>query len=196
MKGIVSGCFAGKADNKIFEVFILSEIKAHLQEIISKEKMDESMRQQHQNLIWAYQSEIIDCEEKQERLKRRHRQNYEKYHEGFEAGQQEAYQDGFLDGYDSGLYTGHATGKTEGYEQGKKEGYDLGYAEGKDYGYFAGEQSTVKDDFGKLALSVVSAPFTAISNMLNFEIFGINLAGLVFFMFTAILIVFVLRRLL
>lgn len=121
---------------------------------------------------------------------------YEKYHEGFEAGQQEAYQDGFLDGYDSGLYTGHATGKTEGYEQGKKEGYDLGYAEGKDYGYFAGEQSTVKDDFGKLALSVVSAPFTAISNMLNFEIFGINLAGLVFFMFTAILIVFVLRRLL
>lgn len=121
---------------------------------------------------------------------------YEKYHEGFEAGQKESYQEGVSDGYNEGFSSGHATGKTEGYNQGKEEGYNRGYAEGKAYGYAAGEQSTVKDDFGKLALSVVSAPFTAISNMLNFEIFGINLAGLVFFMLTAILIVFVLRRLL
>ena len=44
--------------------------------------MDASLRQQHQNLIRAYQSEITDCEEKQEQLKRQHRQNYEKYHVG------------------------------------------------------------------------------------------------------------------
>ena len=44
--------------------------------------MDSSLRQKHQNLIRAYQSEISDCEEKQEQLKRQHRQNYEKYHEG------------------------------------------------------------------------------------------------------------------
>ena len=77
-----TGCFAGKADNKILEVFILSEIKAHLQEMISQEQMEASMRQQHQNLIRAYQSEITYCEEKQEKLKRQHRQNYEKFHEG------------------------------------------------------------------------------------------------------------------
>ena len=44
--------------------------------------MDSSLRQKHQNLIRAYQSEISDCEEKQEQLKRQHRQNYEKYYEG------------------------------------------------------------------------------------------------------------------
>ena len=50
--------------------------------MISQEQMDASMRQQHQNLIRSYQREISDCEEKQEQLKRQHRQNYEKYHEG------------------------------------------------------------------------------------------------------------------
>ncbi len=67
---------------KILEGFILNEIKAHLQEIISQEQMDVSMRQLHQNLVRAYQSEITDCEEKQEQLKRQHLQNYEKYREG------------------------------------------------------------------------------------------------------------------
>ena len=50
--------------------------------MISQEQMDSSLRQKHQNLIRAYQSEISDCEEKQEQLKRQHRQNYEKYYEG------------------------------------------------------------------------------------------------------------------
>lgn len=77
-----TGCFAGKADNKILEGLILSEIRAYLQQMISQEQMDVSMRQQHQNLIQAYQREITDCEEKHEKLKRQHRQNYEKYHEG------------------------------------------------------------------------------------------------------------------
>lgn len=77
-----TGCFAGKADNKIMEGFILNEIKAHLQEMISQEQMDASLRQKHQNLIRTYQSEITDCKEKQEQIKRQHRQNYEKFHEG------------------------------------------------------------------------------------------------------------------
>ena len=64
------------------EVFILSEIKAHLQEMISQEQMDASLRQKYQNLIRTYQGEITDCKEKQAQLKRQHLQNYEEFHEG------------------------------------------------------------------------------------------------------------------
>lgn len=77
-----TGCFAGKADNKILEGLILNQIKAHLQEIISQEQMDAVMRQKHQKLIRTYQCEITNCEEKQEKLKKQHLQNYEKYREG------------------------------------------------------------------------------------------------------------------
>ena len=48
-----SGCFAGKADNKMLEYIVLTEIKAYLRQNIS-----------------------------QEQIKIQNRQNYEKYHEG------------------------------------------------------------------------------------------------------------------
>lgn len=77
-----TGCFAGKADNRILEIYMLNEIKAYLRERVSREQMEAAMRQKHQKLIRTYQCEITDCEEKQEQLKKQQLRNYERYHEG------------------------------------------------------------------------------------------------------------------
>ena len=77
-----TGCFAGKADNKMLEHIVLAEIKAYLRQNISQEQMQQSMRKQHEDSIEAYKTESADCEKCQEQIKIQNRQNYEKYHEG------------------------------------------------------------------------------------------------------------------
>ena len=77
-----TGCFAGKADNKMLEYIVLAEIKAYLRQNISQEQMQQSMRKQHEDSIEAYKTESADCEKRQEQIKIQNRQNYEKYHEG------------------------------------------------------------------------------------------------------------------
>ena len=77
-----TGCFAGKADNKMLEHIVLAEIKAYLRQNISQEQMQQSMRKQQEDSIEAYKTESADCEKCQEQIKIQNRQNYEKYHEG------------------------------------------------------------------------------------------------------------------
>ena len=77
-----TGCFAGKADNKMLEHIVLAEIKAYLRQNISQEQMQQSMRKQHEDSIEAYKTENAECEKRQEQIKIQNRQNYEKYHEG------------------------------------------------------------------------------------------------------------------
>lgn len=77
-----TGCFSGKADDKMLEHIVLSEIKTYLQQNISREQMQQSMKKQHEECINAYRTESVDCEKRQERIKEQNRQNYEKYHEG------------------------------------------------------------------------------------------------------------------
>lgn len=77
-----TGCFAGKADNKMLEHIVLAEIKAYLRQNISQEQMQQSMRKQHEDNIEAYKAENADCEKRQEQIKAQNQQNYEKYHEG------------------------------------------------------------------------------------------------------------------
>lgn len=77
-----TGCFAGKVDNRILEQLVWKELKKHLQGIISREQMEQSMREQHRELIKKYENEIRDCEKQLEESKIQHSRNYEKYHEG------------------------------------------------------------------------------------------------------------------
>ena len=74
-----TGCFAGKADNKMLEHIVLAEIKAYLRQNISQEQMKQSMRKQHTDSIEAYELESTDCEKRHEQIKLQNRQNY---HEG------------------------------------------------------------------------------------------------------------------
>ena len=77
-----TGCFAGKADDKMLEHIVLNEIKAYLRQNITRDQMQQSMREQHEDNIKAYKVESVDCEKRQEQIKIQNRQNYEKYHEG------------------------------------------------------------------------------------------------------------------
>lgn len=77
-----TGCFAGKVDNRILEQLVWKELKQHLQEIVSQEQMEQSMKDQHRELIKKYENEVKDCEKQLEKSKVQHSGNYEKYHEG------------------------------------------------------------------------------------------------------------------
>ena len=77
-----TGCFAGKADDKMLGHMVLAEIKAYLRQNISQEQMQQSMRKQHEDNITAYKAESVDCGRRQEQIKAQNQQNYEKYHEG------------------------------------------------------------------------------------------------------------------
>ena len=77
-----TGCFAGKADNKMLEHIVLAEIKAYLRQNISQKQMQQSMRKQHEDNIEAYKAESADCGRRQEQIKAQNQQNYEKHHEG------------------------------------------------------------------------------------------------------------------
>lgn len=91
---------------------------------------------------------------------------------------EQAYEDGHTAGYKQGSAEGYTNGKAEGYTNGKAEGYNLGYA--------AGEQSEVTKSFGELVSDIALAPYTAVSRMFDFEIFGINVAGAICEVFTAL----------
>ncbi|MDO5541176.1 MAG: recombinase family protein [Eubacteriales bacterium] len=77
-----TGCFAGKADDKMLEQIVLAEIKAYLRRNISQEQMQQSMREQHEDNIQEYKLESQECENRQEEIRIQNRRNYEKYHEG------------------------------------------------------------------------------------------------------------------
>lgn len=92
-----------------------------------------------------------------------------------------AYQDGFAAGSDSG----YSTGYTVGYDNGDSNGYDRGYSEGVQ----AGSEGMM--DFKNLIFSIFDAPFYVLSTALDFEIFGINVAGTILGLLTLAIIVFI-----
>ena len=75
-----TGCFAGKADNKMLEHIVLAEIKAYLRQNISQEQMQQSMRKQHEDNITAYKAESVDCGRRQEQIKAQNQQNLSLIH--------------------------------------------------------------------------------------------------------------------
>lgn len=111
------------------------------------------------------------------------------------------YNDAYNDGFYSGRNTGHNEGYDEGYRNGDSAGYNRGETDGYNNGYSEGKEvgkAEAISDIGNtkgLLLTAVSAPFNAIKEALNFELFGINLAALFFFLFTAVLIAFVIKKL-
>lgn len=77
-----TGCFAGKADDRMLEQIVLREIKEHLRQEISREEMWERTKRQSEEKIEGYQAEKKKCEKRREEIKEENRRNYEKYREG------------------------------------------------------------------------------------------------------------------
>lgn len=103
------------------------------------------------------------------------------YWAGVQVGMQQSNQSAWNDGYDSGKQDGLAEGRGQGYEEGKRDGI--------------GESQSELSAYSNAVMDTVSAPFLAISNFLNFEVLGINLAGLFAFIVTALIIAFIIKKL-
>lgn len=118
--------------------------------------------------------------------------SYTIYEQGYADGEMsratESYWRGFRDGSrstDNSIYK-------DGFDEGKRVGLSQGRAEGEEIGR---EETT--NNFvlvRNTVLDVVSAPFRAIANALNFNLLGINLAGLFAFIITAFVIGFIIKR--
>ena len=118
--------------------------------------------------------------------------------------------------YDNGHDVGYSEGFTNGtrevldsdeYKNGLQAKYDEGYAKGtEDYDRYGAQRyndglrdgrSRAQNDIntGKdLFFGILDAPFTLIRNIFNFEILGINISAVIFFILSVLLIGFVIRK--
>ena len=112
-------------------------------------------------------------------------------------GYEEGYYSGHSDGYDDGLQKGrenwyqprydqgYADAKDTYYFLGIEDGYDQGYNEGEKYGWDSGfgagqnDMAETTSAFKNMVFAIFDAPVSLIDGMLNFDIFGINMARLV-----------------
>lgn len=94
----------------------------------------------------------------------------------------------------------YSVNNNQAYNQGKTDGmaigYKQGYQNGKEDGYAEGYKQGTNDDFTNSALvnlfdSILKAPFTLLSEGLNFELFGINFGSLTFSIVTIALVALV-----
>ena len=77
-----TGCFCGKADNRIIEQLVLEKIRAYLQKNINLGQLQQSVKKQHQDSLKEYQEERRNCEKRQEQMKQQNLKNYESYRNG------------------------------------------------------------------------------------------------------------------
>ena len=108
---------------------------------------------------------------------------------GYSAGSKESYEAGKADGFD----LGKEEGETIGYEAGKSDGFELGKKEGFAEGLYKG----LSDDpygFGDFIYTALDMPGRLLSNLLNFDFMGVNLAGLVAVIFSLFLAHWVIKK--
>lgn len=110
-----------------------------------------------------------------------------------------------LDAYYLGYNKGYADGKIGNYDYdiesnpdymlGYTNGYEYGYLKGYKQGFNEGQKLTESNlnDLTNLFATILDFPFKFISNLLNFELFGINIFNIVKFFFTLLLIGFVIK---
>ena len=109
----------------------------------------------------------------------------EGYGNGYDQGNIDGIQHGIQEGIQQGLTEGYNEGYDHGYSDGNADGYSLGYDEGELYGWQNGfgagqnDMAETSHTFKEMVFAIFDAPSRLIDSMLNFDIFGINLAGLV-----------------
>lgn len=86
---------------------------------------------------------------------------------------------------------GYEKGRIDGFTEGDQYGYDRGYEEGKFDG--ATEGTTGWMNFKNLIFTIFDAPFYILTTALDFELFGINIAGTLIGIISLALIVFILK---
>lgn len=90
--------------------------------------------------------------------------------------------------YNNNYNNGYTQGRSDGIIVGVEEGKTIGYSQG----FIAGQEA--EDIVGNAVLSVASTPLMILSGMLNFDIFGFNVLGLVLGLFTFVLVIWILKK--
>lgn len=92
------------------------------------------------------------------------------------------YNAGYNDGYNSGILEGTASGKQSGYIQGYNAGYNVG--------------SSGNNPLYGMVVAVVDAPINIFKDIFNFDILGINIAGVVFGIISLLIIIWLIKKML
>ena len=101
--------------------------------------------------------------------------------------------------YDKGFAEGYNGGLSDGYKYGETAGMEAGYAAGEKHGFAAGQTDAINStsSLKDLIFSIFSAPADLINGILDFNLFGINLASLVKTLITlavtALIVVFLIK---
>lgn len=106
---------------------------------------------------------------------------------GYTLGYSDGLRDGKIDGYNS---VDQNAIRQQGFDKGFQEGYD----EGKEYGISISDPDEMLPAITDATLQVVSSPFQAITNALNFSVFGVNIASLFFTIITLLVVGFILKH--
>ena len=115
------------------------------------------------------------------------------YEEGYNAFYQPIYDEGYFDGFGDGELVGQEYGYTNGHEVGYREGRAVGYSQGLKDGFDAADTSQAWANMKNLIFAIFDAPFYVISYSLNFDLFGINIAGTLIALISLAIVVFILK---
>lgn len=121
----------------------------------------------------------------------------EGYNSGYETGRAEAQSEAYQQGYNSGFVSGKAEACTEKYQEGYEYGYLVGHDAGYDRGYAAGQAAgggDVQLDIPAIITAIPSAVKNFVNTSFGFEVFGINVAGLLSVIMIIALLVYLVRR--
>lgn len=124
---------------------------------------------------------------------------------GYDEGFADGYDSGILDGYSTGYFDGYETGYRNGYYQGDIDGYESGfedgYESGYDDGYATAERETEIVYVEPVELNIpaifdgMASGVNGIFKFVNWDIFGINILGVLLSITIAAILVFVFKRL-
>lgn len=103
--------------------------------------------------------------------------------EAYDTGFTQGYSEGYNEGKDEGIIEGRAEGRADGYAQGYNEGYNDGVdTDGTAAAIYAG------------IIATGMIPIQFFLTIFNFEIFGINLTGLVTSLMSVCIVLIVIKR--
>lgn len=112
------------------------------------------------------------------------------YDTGYEIGKEEGIQEGATSSYTEGYNHGYASGKIDGVNSG--DAYNTGYRDGYDAGL-----SYSNRDFGFINLftGIADTPIMMMRSLFGFEIFGTTLLSVVLALFTGLVVIHLLKKL-
>lgn len=103
-----------------------------------------------------------------------------------------AAQEGYDYGWEVGNSSGYTNGYTEGFQIGNQEGYDDGYNAGYDLGIIDGSPTVL--DVPGIITAIPNGAREIINGALDFEVFGINVAGTLLAILVVAIVAFIVKK--